>query len=86
MANKLIIEGDTKSDVRFRLDREVAESVKALKNRVREKGMTLTLDEEVQRSVMRLVRQANKELDEIESRGVESATAPSAAQESGRGE
>lgn len=68
MAGKLIIEGETKADVRFRFDREVTEAVKTLKTRIREKGMTHTIDEEVQRYVMKLVRQANKELDEIERR------------------
>jgi hypothetical protein len=65
MSGKLIIEGEARSDVRFRFDAETAEALKALKERARANGVSLAIDEEVQRHVKKLVRQANKELDEI---------------------
>ena len=70
MPSKLIVKGEAKQDVRFRVDHDVAESLKALKSRVRVSGHSLTFDDEVQRQLVRMIKRANRELDEEQGENI----------------
>ena len=69
MASKLVTRGDAREEVRFRFSKGSATALKELKERIKERGYTTTIDEEIERLVSRVVDRATKDLDELESEG-----------------
>lgn len=65
MVSKLITRGDSRDEVRFRFSKKTADELRKLKDRVKEQGYTLTIDDEVERATARIIARAVKELDTI---------------------